>query len=247
MITSFVPIHYYVMVHCPKASPNILIMNKNNLLSCIEVNPSTNTEKSIIWLHGLGADGNDFTPIIPQLNLTKSNGVRFIFPNAPIRPVSINNGFQMRAWYDITSLDTERTNDIAGIQQSVSAIEALIEREISNNLKPADILLAGFSQGAAIALSTLLHTRHQLGGIIALSGYLPLADDNLLQNAAHKDTPIYMAHGTFDTVVPYALGKRSFEQLEANGFNIKWHHYPMSHEVCMDEIRDIGAFINETL
>lgn len=219
-------------------------MNKNNTLPCVEINPTTKRTTSIIWLHGLGADGNDFTPIIPELNLPKSSSVRFIFPSAPIRPVTINNGYQMRAWYDITSIGSERTSDTAGIAQSINAINALIERELASGLASTNIILGGFSQGAAIALMTFLDYPQPLAGVIALSAYLPMQQASLQQaKAANKQTPIYIAHGTEDMMVPYALGKSTYAALKEAGYTPTWHSYPMGHAVCQEEIRDIGKFI----
>lgn len=223
-------------------------MNKNNTLSCIEINPAAQATTSVIWLHGLGADGNDFVPIIPELNLSTSSNVRFIFPNAPIRPVTINNGYQMRAWYDITSITSERTFDTAGIAQSVTDICALIDLQLASGLATTDIILAGFSQGAAIALTTFLRYPKPLAGVIALSGYLPMQQTALQQAcSANKQTPIYIAHGTVDMVVPYALGLSTYTALKDSGFDPAWHCYPMGHAVCQEEIKDIGAFINSVV
>ncbi len=220
-------------------------MNKNNTLSCIEIEPSAQPILSIIWLHGLGADGNDFTPIVPELNLPKPLNVRFIFPNAPIRPVTINNGYQMRAWYDITSIGTERTSDTAGIMQSVNDIQALIDQELSNGLTSDQILLAGFSQGAAIALTTFLGYPQPLAGVIALSGYLPMQEITLQHaKTVNRQTPIFIAHGTEDMIVPHALGKSMYTALTEAGYAPSWHSYTMGHAVCQEEIRDIGHFIN---
>lgn len=221
-------------------------MNKNNLLSYIDINPDIRPTHTIIWLHGLGADANDFTPIIPELNLPKSHGVRFIFPNAPIRPVTINNGYEMRAWYDITSISSERTTDVAGITQSVRDIETIIQREIDDGIPSHHIILAGFSQGAAIALTTFISHPQPLAGVIALSGYLPLQQIALQQaQTVNKRSPIFIAHGTEDMVVPYALGKAAYAGLKETGFNPQWYSYPMGHAVCQEEIRDIGEFIGQ--
>lgn len=221
-------------------------MNKNNALSCIDIHPTIPASMSIIWLHGLGADANDFTPIIPELNLPKSHSVRFIFPNAPVRPVTINNGYEMRAWYDITSISSERTTDVAGIIQSVRDIEAIIQREMEDGIASNKIILAGFSQGAAIALTTFINHPQPLAGVIALSGYLPLQQIALQQaQSINKQTPLFIAHGTEDTVVPYALGKAAYAGLKETGFHPQWHSYPMGHAVCQEEIRDIGEFIRQ--
>lgn len=220
-------------------------MNKNNILPCVEINPPCPPTSTIIWLHGLGADGHDFVPIIPSLNLPKSLNLRFVFPNAPVRPVTINNGYPMPAWYDITSITNERTLDKAGLSQSVQDIIQLIAIEINKGIKSDCIFIAGFSQGAAIALSTLLTFHQPLAGIIALSGYLPMMNEIMSQaTPVSRSIPIFMAHGTNDMIVPYELGNLSHTTLQQAGFKIEWHRYPMGHEVCLDEIHDIGKFIS---
>lgn len=215
------------------------------LRDCIEINPSQKAIGSVIWLHGLGADGNDFVPIVEALNLPSELPLRFIFPHAPMRPVTINNGYVMRAWFDIYSLNREQPVDVQGISQSVSSIQNLIDNEVKQHGLPEDkIVLAGFSQGAAIVLSAgLLHPK-PLAGIMALSGYLPNADKILAEaNPENYATPIYMAHGTQDAVLPYALGESVYQKLEKNKYPVNWHSYVMGHSVCQDEIGDIAQWL----
>lgn len=218
------------------------------LLSCIEINPDTTAKHSIIWLHGLGADGNDFVSIVPELRLPNELAVRFIFPHAPIIPVTINNGYEMRAWFDIIALSREAAIDKTGIMASIQQIENLIEREISRGIAANNIILAGFSQGAVIALTLGLRRTTPLAGLIALSGYLPLADETMqLANAAAKQMPIFLAHGTEDAVVPFPLGKMTYATLKEAHCNISWHAYPMGHSVCIEEIRELGEWVGRVL
>jgi len=197
---------------------------------------------SIIWLHGLGADGNDFVPIAEELSLPVA--VRYIFPHAPMRPVTINGGFIMRAWYDISGQDIGSNPDVAGIRASQDMVESLIAQEMSNGMIPKNIFLAGFSQGGAITLHTMLRQKYPLGGALALSTYLPLAEkiDNE-SLAASRSTPIFMAHGKIDPVVPYELGKTSSDLLSKAGYEVEWHEYNMPHSVCEEELRDIEAWL----
>jgi len=199
-------------------------------------------ELVVIWLHGLGADCNDFVPLIPQLNLDKS--VKFIFPNAPMIPITINNGYVMRGWYDI--IDLTRMDgaviDHDGITKSVNSINQLIESEISNGFKSEQIILAGFSQGGVISLATGLRSKHQLGGIIGLSCYLPDVTTLVKEYPQNQIMPIFMAHGLYDPVIPVIAGKNSYQCLNTAGFNIKWHEYPMEHSVCNEETQDIAKW-----
>ncbi|TNC97020.1 MAG: phospholipase/carboxylesterase [Gallionellaceae bacterium] len=197
---------------------------------------------SIIWLHGLGANGSDFVPIVDEIELP--HAVRYIFPHAPKRPVTINGGFIMPAWYDIRSDIISEAQDAAGIRESQLAVEALIAQEIAAGIVPSHIFLAGFSQGGAIALHCGLRSSERLGGVLALSTYLPLADT--VQDEAHpatSSTPIFMAHGRSDPVVPYALGKASQEKLSALGYGVEWREYAMPHTVCMEEVEAITLWL----
>ena len=199
---------------------------------------------SIIWLHGLGADGHDFAPIVDELELPVA--VRFIFPHAPEIPVTINGGFVMRAWYDIASPAIDAQQDEAGIRASHAAIEALIAQEVSRGIPARHIFLAGFSQGGAIALHTALRLSGPLAGVLALSTYLPLAEVAAAEATCHT-TPIFMAHGRSDAVVPYALGIASRDHLLELRCAVEWHEYAMQHSVCAAELRDIRAWLTDRL
>lgn len=222
-------------------------MAKNKTyLSCIEIEPTGPAERCIIWLHGLGADGNDFVPIVPELHLPHDLGIRFIFPHAPIMPVTINNGYEMRAWYDIASLDIDanRTIDMKTIVQSKESVELLIEREMTRGIVSENIILAGFSQGAVIALITGLSLPLPLAGLIALSGYLPSAKQTLQKaSKANLKKPIFMAHGTLDTIVPFMAGKAASIELAQAQYDVTWHAYPIPHSVSPEEIRDLANWI----
>ena len=214
------------------------------LLPSIEIETAPNPDASVIWLHGLGADGNDFVPIVPELGLAPAPAVRFVFPHAPVRPVTINNGMRMRAWYDISAADLQNRADLAGVRQSQALVEALIERERSRGVASARIVLAGFSQGGAIALYTGLRHAQRLGGVIALSTYLVAADKLASEaSAANRGLPIFMGHGTADPIVRYQWGEASRRTLEAAGYPVEWHGYPMPHSVCMEEIVALGAWL----
>jgi phospholipase/carboxylesterase len=214
------------------------------LLDAVEIDPPDAPRACIIWLHGLGADGHDFAPLIPQLGIVREYGVRVVLPHAPERPVTVNDGMVMPAWYDILARDFRRGEDADGIRQSQQQIVALIEREISAGIAPQRIILAGFSQGGAMALHTGLRYPQRLGGVLALSTYLPLPD-RLVSEAhpANRDTPILLAHGTFDPVVPLTLAEQTRRILIDNGYPVAWHSYPMQHSVCPDEIRDIRDWL----
>jgi phospholipase/carboxylesterase len=220
----------------------------SNTLPSVEIETAPDPAASVIWLHGLGADGNDFVPIIPELKLPRALAVRFVFPHAPVRKVTLNNGAAMRAWYDIASADLNNRADIAGVRQSQTDVEALIARETSRGIAAARIVLAGFSQGGVIALHTALRHPERLAGAIALSTYLVLAD-RLAEEAAaaNRDLPIFMAHGTADPVVRFEWGDSSRRSLVANGYRVDWHTYRMEHSVCMEEIQAIGAWLVKTL
>lgn len=225
-----------------------------NLLPHIKLETGNNPQHSIIWLHGLGADGEDFVPIAEEMNLPVA--VRYIFPHAPMRPVTINGGFVMRAWYDILAaaptggldLESGRMQDEAGIRASQAEIEKLIAQEKQRGIAAQNIFLAGFSQGGAIVLHTGLRHAQQLGGLLALSTYLPLSG-SLPQEAssAMQHAPIFMAHGRSDPVIPYALGRASAQQLIAGNYPLEWHEYAMPHSVCPEEVRDIEHWLAQRL
>jgi phospholipase/carboxylesterase len=205
-----------------------------------------NPQHSIIWLHGLGADGQDFVPIADELELPVA--VRYIFPHAPMRPVTINGGFVMRAWYDIAGQSMDAQQDAAGIRASQSLVEEIIAREVAHGIAPHNIFLAGFSQGGAIALHTALRQTAPLGGVLALSAYLPLAEiaeRELLEQS--RATPVFMAHGRSDPIVPYTLGMASRDALLKFGYAVEWHEYAMQHSVCEEELRDIAAWLGKKI
>jgi phospholipase/carboxylesterase len=218
------------------------------LLPSIEIETAPHPTASVIWLHGLGADGNDFVPIVPELKLPAALALRFVFPHAPVRKVTINNGMAMRAWYDIAAADLNSRADIAGVRQSQGELEALVAREKTRGIVAARIVLAGFSQGGAIALYTAIRHQERLAGVIALSTYLVNAD-RLAEEAAaiNRDLPIFMAHGTADPVVRFEWGDASRRALVASGYRVDWHAYRMEHSVCMEEIEAIGAWLVRTL
>ncbi|MDH3282781.1 MAG: alpha/beta hydrolase [Gammaproteobacteria bacterium] len=201
-------------------------------------------EYAVIWLHGLGADGHDFEPIVPALKIPTDPVVRFVFPHAPMRPVTINGGMVMRAWYDITGMEMVRNEDTAGIEQSAAQVRSLIAEQNRDGIPTARIILAGFSQGGAIALHTGLRYAEPLAGIMALSTYVPLKE-RLAQDAtaANLGTPVFMAHGTYDPVIPLALGDESRKLLQQLGYAVEWRTYPMQHAVNPEEIDDIGRWL----
>lgn len=215
-----------------------------NILPTVEIEPSLPATASIIWLHGLGADGHDFEALVPALSLPSHLGLRFVFPHAPHRPVTINNGYVMRAWYDILDASFSYREDAAGIEESAQALETLIEREVDRGIAVKRIILAGFSQGGAIALYTGLRYPRSLAGIMALSTYLPLLKEaELKTHSANRDTPILMTHGTEDAIIPYALAVQSKELMEKSGFRIEWHGYPMGHGLCPEETGHISSWL----
>lgn len=216
------------------------------ILPHITLDSGKNPQHSIIWLHGLGADGQDFVPIAGELSLPVA--IRYIFPHAPQRPVTINGGFVMRAWYDIAGSTINAQQDEAGIRASQAAVEALIAQEVARGIAPGNIFLAGFSQGGAIVLHTALRQATPLGGVLALSTYLPLAETIPLEALAiTQHTPIFIGHGRNDTVVPYALGATSRDILLESGYAVTWHEYNMPHSVCDAELRDIEAWLTKQL
>lgn len=219
-----------------------------DLLAGVELQTAPNPSASVIWLHGLGADGNDFVPIVPELKLPPALAVRFVFPHAPVRAVTINNGMRMRAWYDISAEDLTNRADLAGVRESQAQLEALIAREKARGVPAAKIVVAGFSQGGAIALYAGVRHAERLGGIMALSTYL-IAQDALAAeaSAANRSVPIFMAHGTADPIVRFQWGEASKRLLEAAGYGVEWHTYPMEHSVCIEEVRAIGAWLARVL
>ncbi|MCG8433393.1 MAG: alpha/beta hydrolase [Gammaproteobacteria bacterium] len=213
----------------------------SNLLETVEIG-AAEVKKTIIWLHGLGADGHDFEPIVPEFSLPDS--VRFVFPHAPARPITANNGVPMRGWYDIVSFDKSGRADAAGIEESSQAIRALIARENERGVPAENIILAGFSQGGAIALHLGLRYSERLAGIIGLSTYLPLrAEFDAADKKANLQTPIFMAHGSLDNVLIPTWGEESSEFLKSRNYDVEWHEYPMMHQVCMQELHDLSAWI----
>jgi len=221
------------------------------LLETIETETAPNPAAAVIWMHGLGADGNDFAPIVPELDLGGLPGVRFIFPHAPMRPVTINNGYVMRAWYDVSFGDLEgksRQADEQGVRESQAAIDKLIEREHQRGIASRRIVIAGFSQGGAIALQTGLRYSERLAGVMALSTYLPLASSVPSEaSAQNRDVPIFFTHGTYDPVIALPMATLSRDKLRELGYQVEWHEYPMQHSVCAEEIAHIGAWLQGVL
>jgi phospholipase/carboxylesterase len=217
-------------------------------LEAIEIETSASPGVSIIWMHGLGADGHDFVDIVPELRLPARPGVRFVFPHAPMRPVTINGGYVMRAWYDIRDDGGVRREDAAGVRASQTAIEALIQREKERGVPATSIVIAGFSQGGAMALHTSLRHGERLAGVMALSCSLPLADTLAAAAApANRDAAIFMAHGTHDPTIPMARALRARETLVGLGYRVEWHEYSMPHSVCAEEVRDISTWLGGVL
>jgi phospholipase/carboxylesterase len=214
----------------------------------VVLTPSSPATATVIWLHGLGADGFDFVPIVNELRLPATLPVRFIFPHAAPRPVTINNGFVMRAWYDILGFGPGRAEDEAGIRQSEAVVRGYIEREVAAGIGTDRIVVAGFSQGGAIALQTGLRYPQRLAGIMALSTYLPLRGSLASEaSAANRDVPILMCHGLRDPIVPLELGKASRDALSGLGYPLEWQSYPMEHSVCMEEVVDISSWLQARL
>jgi len=214
----------------------------------VEVAGGEQPDGAVIWLHGLGADGHDFEPIVPEFRLGGLIDLRFIFPHAPIRPVTINGGASMRAWYDVISLDRAGPQDEAGIRESSATLEHLIEREHERGIVYDRIVLAGFSQGGAIAMHTAMRFPHKLAGLMALSTWMPLEstiDAEVAQSAVSqpRDLPVLMAHGSFDPMLPIAAGQHARELMEKVGFKVQWHDYPMAHAVCGEEIAEIRNWL----
>lgn len=219
-------------------------------LSPIEIETGPHPTASVILMHGLGADGNDFVPIANEMDLSSVGPVRFVFPNAPVMPVTLNGGYRMPAWYDIYGLGTDSPprEDEAGLRRSQAAIEALIAHENTRGIPAGRIVLAGFSQGCAMAFMTGLRHAQTLAGIVGLSGYLPLAEFTAAEaHEANRRTPIFQAHGLRDGVIPIARAAQSRDALRALGHEVEWHEYPMEHSVCMEEIADLNRFLLRVL
>jgi phospholipase/carboxylesterase len=215
-------------------------------LECVEIETAANPRHAVIWLHGLGADGHDFEPIVPQLVRPEWPALRFVFPHAPVTPITLNGGLPMRAWYDIAGFDLAQRQDEAGIRASIASVQSLIAREVERGVPIANIVLTGFSQGGAVALAAGLRHANKLAAIVALSTYLPIAETTAGErHAANAATPIFMGHGAFDPVVPRYLGERSRDQLRDWGYSVDWHSYPMAHQVCPQEIGDLADFLTQ--
>ena len=213
----------------------------------VEHNPANKViNRAVIWLHGLGASGHDFKPVVPQLGLDADMAVRFIFPHAPNRPVTVNGGMVMPAWYDILEMSLERKVDVNQIEESAQQIEDLMAREVERGVKPEHIVIAGFSQGGAVAYHVALGYPERLAGLMTLSTYLA-TNDNISYSTANKDMPILIEHGTHDPVVPAILGEQAKQLLSEKGYNVAYHTYPMAHQVCMPQIQNIGKWLNKVL
>ena len=218
------------------------------MLETIEVETAPNPNAAIIWLHGLGADGHDFEPVVPELVQRGERAWRFIFPNAPVRPVTINGGMRMRAWYDIKGLDRNSAEDTEGFKAADGQIRELIDREAARGVPTSRIVLAGFSQGGAVSLYTMPRLKEKLAGVMALSCYLPgVPSFGAERQPANDATPIFMAHGIADPMLPMALGAKSRDFLRAHGYSVDWREYPMAHAVCPAEITDIRQFLTRVL
>ncbi|GAB3064321.1 alpha/beta hydrolase [Stenotrophomonas tumulicola] len=212
------------------------------MLETVEQETGASPQWSIIWLHGLGADGHDFAPIVPELVRPGWPALRFVFPHAPVRPITINNGVPMRGWYDIVGMDFRSRADMDGVRASVAGLEALVAREIERGIAAEHIFLAGFSQGGAVILTAALAWTAPLAGLIALSTYLPEAE------AAHRieaavQAPVFMAHGAQDPVIPLPVAEHSADALRSLGLDVEWHRYPMAHQVCAEEIHALGDWL----
>ncbi len=214
----------------------------------VEVGAGAQADGTVIWLHGLGADGHDFEPIVPELNLAEHADIRFVFPHAPVRPVTINGGVPMRAWYDVISLDRSGPQDEAGIRDSAASLLQLIEREKERGVDASRIVLAGFSQGGAIAMHTAMRVPQRLAGLMALSTWMPLEStigEEVVDNSESqpRELPVLMAHGTFDPMLPLAAGQHARKIMQDAGFKVQWHEYPMAHAVCAEEISEIRKWL----
>jgi phospholipase/carboxylesterase len=218
------------------------------VLETLELETGPRPTAAVIWLHGLGADGYDFEPIVPELDLPAAPAVRFVFPHAPMRPITINGGAVMRGWYDVLTLDGGRREDDAGVRASQASVEELIAREAARGVPAARLVLAGFSQGGAIALQTGLRHSERLAGIMALSTYLPLAATLAAEaSAASRDVPIFMAHGRDDSLIAIERAAVSRDLLRNAGYKVEWHDYAMEHAVCREEIDDVAGWLRRVL
>ena len=218
------------------------------LLDCVVVEPKAPARAAVIWLHGLGADGHDFEPIVPELGLDPAAAVRFVFPHAPAIPVTVNGGFVMPAWYDIVDFDLNRRHDRAGLDRSRRQVVALIERERARGIAAERIVLAGFSQGGAVAIDTAVRLPYSLGGLMALSTYMLFADElEKVRRPEIRDLPVFIGHGTMDPVVAFQLGKEARKRFESWGSRVTWGQYPMAHAVCAQEIADVGVWLADVL
>ena len=214
----------------------------------VTLTPAQPPVASVILLHGLGADGWDFVPIVAELGLSDALPVRFVFPHAPVRPVTVNNGYEMRAWYDIKAFTPEGRADAAGLDESVRRVDACLRAEIAGGVAASRIVLAGFSQGGAVALSAGLRFGERLAGLLALSTYLPFPEALAAsRSAANRDVPILMCHGRMDPVVPVGMGIEARDVLRAQGYQVEWHEYPMQHEVCAAELAEMARWLRERL
>jgi len=212
----------------------------------VELQTGAEPTWSVIWLHGLGADGHDFEPIVPELVRQGWPAIRFVFPHAPVRPVTINGGIPMRAWYDIRSLELSQRADEAGVRESIDTVRALVARENARGVPTQRIVLAGFSQGGAIVLSAALRHQERFAGVVALSTYLPMPEQAVAEaSGANKGLPVFWGHGTADPIVPLALGAQSRDVLETLGHPVQWHTYPMPHSVSPAEIRDLADWFEQ--
>lgn len=224
-------------------------MDTATILETVEHETGPQPGWTVLWLHGLGADGHDFAPIVPQLVRPGWPALRFVFPHAPVRAVTINNGMRMRAWYDILEMNLANRADSAGVEQSLAQVDALIAREAGRGVPASRLVLAGFSQGGAVTLAAGLRRAAPLAGLVALSSYLPLAPAALARlpedtPAAAIAQPLFMAHGQHDPVVPFGAGQASAARLRELGFHIDWHAYPMAHQVCAEQIHDLGEWLS---
>jgi len=217
-------------------------------LETVEIEPRAAADAAVLLMHGLGADGHDFEPLVAELRLPASPSVRWVFPHGPVRPVTLNGGYRMRAWYDIAAIDRRAPEDEAGIRESAEAVGRLVRRERERGIAADRIVLAGFSQGGALALFTALRWPERLGGVVGLSCYLPLAATlGAEAHPANAALPVFLAHGTMDPIVPAGLGEGSRDLLLAQGYDVEWHAYPMPHSVCGPEVADLRAWLLRAL
>lgn len=220
----------------------------SSTLETIQVDTGPNPTASVIWLHGLGASGDDFVPIVRELDLAGLPAIRFVFPHAPTMPVTVNNGYVMRAWYDIIGADISRREDEKGLRASQAMVEQLIAQEKARGVPAERIVLAGFSQGCAMTLQTGLRHAEKLAGLMCLSGYVPLHTTIAAErHAANQDTPVFLAHGRGDQVIPIIRAEQTRDLLQSLGYGVEWHEYQMPHSVCQEEVEDIGAWLRRVL